>query len=203
MDVVEQSAASIIRSRGRDLGQLATLYRDNDLQPPVVTLAPGAEDIPLPTHRTLWTWWIDKGGPEHLPPFDLISPATLKPFLGRLIVLEPIDDGADFRYRLYGSTIAQFVGMDFTGKLLSQTHALRRIPEVMIPCHLATFRAAIQARQALYMAEQREHAVTPYTWHRLLLPFAAADGSVGRVLLYTVPCEADGNPLPAWRVSED
>ncbi len=202
MSLIEDSAESIIRSSGSELGPLEALYRDSRMQPPTVKLAPRHDEIPLATHRSLWQWWSAQADQDALPNMDLITPAALKPYLGRLILMEPIDGGADFRYRLYGSTIAHFVGNDFTGKLLSETYTHREFPEVAMSCHLATFRASIQARCPLYMAENRDHKVTPYTWHRLLLPFADAEGTVARVVLYTVPCDNNGAPMPAWRMTD-
>lgn len=43
----------------------------------------------------------------------------LRPWLGNVMVLEFLPDREDFRYRLYGSRIAERTGFDMTGKCVS------------------------------------------------------------------------------------
>ena len=197
MSVVECTAEAIIRSGGDDLGELAESYRAQGLQPPTVTLSPSPDQVEVGPHQALLAWW--NGCADGEPPSVAeITPTALRAHLGRLIVLEPIDAN-DFRYRLYGSTIAQFVGVDFTGKLLSETWSLRAWPELTRTYYLATYHAAVTARRPLYTSERRIGQGEVHVWHRLLLPFADADQPVTRVLLHTMACDVNGKPLPVWR----
>jgi hypothetical protein len=198
VEIVEEAVEAIIRSGGSDLGGLGDDYRAQGLSPPIVRLAPRPDEVPLAAHRALLAWWSERAPPDGLPPAGLIAPDVLRAYLGRLIVLEPVAGGADFRYRLYGSIVARFVGTDLTGKLLSQTYAMGVWPDPVTRYYLATYRAALRARQPLYSFQKLSGATTLYVWHRLLLPFADAAGAVSRLLLFTVPCDPDGNPLPAW-----
>jgi hypothetical protein len=197
MNTVERAAEAIMRSGGEDLGELGADYRAQGLQPPYVTLDPAPDQVSVAPQESLLGWWIASGGADALPPVALITPSALRAYLGRLIVLEPIDS-SDFRYRLYGSTIAQFVGADFTGKLLSETWSLRAWPELTRTYYLATYHAAVCARRPLYTTERRVGQAEVHVWHRLLLPFADGDASVTRVLLHTMACDNDGKPLPVW-----
>jgi hypothetical protein len=197
MNTVVQAAEAIMHSGGSDLGALAADYRANGLQPPLVMLDPTPAQIDVAPHKSLLGWWTQQGNGE-APPVALITPGALRAYLGRLIVLEPID-AHDFRYRLYGSTVAQFVGADFTGKLLSETWSLRAWPELTRAYYLATYHAAVSARRPLYTTERRVGQNEVHVWHRLLLPFADPGEPVSRVLLHTMACDNDGNPLPVWR----
>lgn len=198
MNTVERTAEAIMRSGGSDLGELAEGYLDQGLRPPKVTLDPGEADVEVAPHKSLLAWWRANGTPDRPPPPALIAPDALRAHLGRLIVLEPIDAN-DFRYRLYGSTIAQFVGADFTGKRLSETWSRRAWPELTRTYYLATYHAAVCARRPLFTSERRIGSGEVHVWHRLLLPFADGDRPVTRVLLHTVACDNNGQPLPVWR----
>lgn len=197
MTTVERMAAAIVRSGGSNLGELAEGYLDQGLQPPEVRLDPAEDDVEVVPQKSLLAWWLANGAPGRPPPPSLIAPDALRAHLGRLIVLEPID-ASDFRYRLYGSTIAQFVGADFTGKRLSEIWSRRAWPELTRTYYLATYHAAVSARRPLFTSERRDAGGEVHVWHRLLLPFADGDGPVTRVLLHTVACDHAGQPLPVW-----
>ena len=62
--------------------------------------------------RFLLRWWdglvAQHGGP---PPASVkLDPLALRPALGHLCTLQPVDGGADFRFRLYGSLVAESAG---------------------------------------------------------------------------------------------
>lgn len=197
MNTVERTAEAILASGGSDLGDLSAQYCAEGLQPPLVTLEPTPAQVPVDGQKSLLAWWLANRADGEPPPVGLITPGALRAHLGRLIVLEPID-ASDFRYRLYGSTIAQFVGADFTGKLLSETWSLRAWPELTRSYYLATYHAAVRARRPLYTTERRVGPTDEHVWHRLLLPFADAGQPVTRVLLHTLACDIHGKPLPVW-----
>jgi hypothetical protein len=203
MDLVEDAVEAALRSRGGDLGALAAAYRRAGLAQPTIRLAPEPDGLPLAQHRDLLAWWRQLSAAGGLPPAQLITPDGLRTHLGRLIVLEPVDDGADFRYRLYGSVVAQFTGFDLTGWLLSRTETQPYWPALVTAYYFVTYRAAYRARQPLYSAVQLAGTTSPYVWHRLLLPFVGPDGAVSRLLLCTVPCDLDSTPLPAWQTMQD
>lgn len=45
----------------------------------------------------------------------------LVPWLGNVIIMDVIDGGADFRYRLIGTTITRFLNRDYTGKTILES----------------------------------------------------------------------------------
>src|SRR3546814_11195528 len=63
--------------------------------------------------------------------------------LGFVMLLESNDDGRDFRYRLYGSTIARISGFEMTGRLMSSHPASAYAVEFAI----ASTRACVRRRQ--------------------------------------------------------
>src|SRR5262245_27250689 len=67
----------------------------------------------------LYQLWHSKRGGRFAPARVDIRAEQLQPWLGNLILLDVIDGGKDFRYRLFGSVIAREAGFDLTGKFLS------------------------------------------------------------------------------------
>ena len=81
---------------------------------------PDPADFTDPRLPRLLDWWRGECGGEALPA-RAIDPLALRFILGWLMIMEPLDGGADFRYRLYGSSIAEIMGRDLTGCKISDT----------------------------------------------------------------------------------
>jgi hypothetical protein len=75
--------------------------------------------VESPLLVALYDAWQEMRGSRPFPSRRDIDPIRLKFILGRLILVDVIDDGADFRVRLHGSDLANRVGFDMTGQLLS------------------------------------------------------------------------------------
>ncbi|HEX6957939.1 MAG TPA: hypothetical protein VF194_08140 [Ferrovibrio sp.] len=126
------------------------------------------------------------GGPPHLSQID---PFALRPALGHVIQFDVLDGGADFHCRLYGSTIAAISGFDMTGKRLSEFPASHYVAEYA----LAQSRAACRRRRPLYSRRRPARAEFVSSWHRLTLPFVDDAGDVARLLIGSLPTDAEGN----------
>ena len=202
IDDLDRTVAAIIGSRGSDLGPLADEYRHVGVAPPSIVLDPGPDDIPLLPHRELLALWrrlIDGNVPPHV---GSLTPFVLAPFLGRLVLLDPVAAGEDFRYRLYGVIVADYAGFDLTGKLLSEVAEMSVWPMQVHHYYLATYRAVLRARLPLYSSQRLTANNKPYVWQRLLVPFAGNDGSIARLVMLTIPCSLQGEPLEAWEIQD-
>tara|TARA_R110000737_G_scaffold299919_1_gene306749 strand:- start:37 stop:585 length:549 start_codon:yes stop_codon:yes gene_type:complete len=62
-----------------------------------------------------WESWTGSG----LPPRSHFPPESFGKLMGRISLLEPVKDGADFIYRLYSVIAANKGGMDFTNMHVS------------------------------------------------------------------------------------
>jgi len=144
----------------------------------------------MPTRplRFLAQFWSALTRDGELPHHDKIDPLALQPALGYLMLLDVIEGGMDFRYRLYGSTIANISGFDLTGRLMSEHPASTYVVEF----NLAVTRAALRRRTPLYTTRNPLGAQDTKTWPRLALPFSDRDGAVARFLVGTVAIGADG-----------
>ena len=65
--------------------------------------------------------WRGLAREGELPPAEAIDPTALIFILGWLMIIDPLAGGADFKYRLYGSSIAELTGRDLTGCKVSDS----------------------------------------------------------------------------------
>jgi len=73
-----------------------------------------------PDALMLWHYWQDKCAGRPMPDradINIVDLAAIAPYLA---ICETVDDGTDFRLRLYGSELRQMSGEERTGKLLSE-----------------------------------------------------------------------------------
>jgi hypothetical protein len=153
-------------------------------RPPVETLA--AQQL-----RFLLRYWEDLRGTRPMPGMSEIDAAEMRPALGYVNLVDAIEDGRDFRYRVFGSIVAAVSGFDMTGRLASELKASSYIVEF----GLAAYRAARERREPLFSEHGPPAAVYTATWHRLVLPLAGAEGQVARFLVGAVPIARDGSPV--------
>jgi hypothetical protein len=149
---------------------------------PDVLWNPTAEQVPTPPLKFLAARWSGLASGASLPAVASIDALELKPALGYIILLDPIDDGRDFRVRLFGTSISSVSGFDLSGRLLSDHPASGYVVEFMI----AATRAALQRRVPLFTGRRPVGAQDTRRWLRLAIPFADDGGRVGRLLVGTV-----------------
>lgn len=133
--------------------------------------------------KVLFRWWRAKRPTHGLPSIDAVDPVALKEALGYLMILDVLEDGWDYRYRLYGSEIAQHAKRDYTGQKTSDLKVVSPIPTFYIAC----YRAVLVRPEPLMTRNQPPSEVSTTTWTRLVLPMAGADGKIARFLVGNVP----------------
>jgi hypothetical protein len=162
--------------------EIDRLFREIDSPPPVTRWDPpddAFEDGPL---RFLLGLWRRRSAGGRLPLSRDIDAVELWPALGYVMLLEPIDDGADFRYRVYGTIIAEHSGIEMTGKQVWD------VPAPLVAVYfLATYRAVYRARRPLYAHHTTHHDIQIADWSRIILPFADDHGRVDRLLVGNLP----------------
>src|ERR1700733_2935161 len=63
------------------------------------------------------SYWVRKRGPRFMPHKSDIDPTDIPPkLLPNLQMIDAIDGGARFRYRLIGTALAEANGKDYTGR---------------------------------------------------------------------------------------
>ncbi len=136
----------------------------------------------------LYRHWQDKAGESGLPGREMFNPFELKPWLGHLMLLQVLDGGQDFFYRLFGVAVAELVGFDITGSRLSD------LPDEGRNLLMQEYRLAVQSRRHIFSAGVPLYGRNYIIIDRLTLPLAGADGGVGFLLVAIYPSRgaADG-----------
>lgn len=73
-----------------------------------------------PSAVQLAEYWLVKRGERAMPFRSDIRPTEIPTLLPNLIINEVVEDGADFRIRLYGTEMVKLSGEERTGKLISE-----------------------------------------------------------------------------------
>ncbi len=178
------------------------MLRERPLDP-FVRQSPGADDISDKRLVELLRYWERLRGQSErgdLPFVPAIDPAPLRFILGWLMIVEPIDGGVDFRYRLYGSAIAEVMGRDLTGCCINDSFPHFAAWTAQI------YRDAMAHRQPVLTRHTPRRYVAIEQWERLILPFGDPDGAVAWFLVGAVVVRrvqgAVSIPVP-WPLRDD
>jgi hypothetical protein len=158
---------------------------------PTLTWRPRVAALAAQQHRFLLRYWEDLRGTQPMPDAAKIDAVEMRPALGYINLIDPVEGGRDFRYRLFGSIVAAVSDFDMTGQLASTLKASPYVAEFVI----AVCRAALTRGEPLFTEHGPPAAVYTATWHRLVLPLAGEDGKVTRLLVGMVPMTHDGKPV--------
>ncbi|MBL8705981.1 MAG: hypothetical protein JNM30_14115 [Rhodospirillales bacterium] len=124
-----------------------------------------------------------------LPARAAASPETLRPWIGNLMILDPVDGGRDFRYRLYGSAIVSHCDFDLTGRLVSSFSSKTGT------FFLESYRTCLSTLKPVLTQNVAEHSRGMILWERLLVPFRTDRGSVQIVATnHPIPLVAKASP---------
>ena len=171
-----------------DLAPIDAVFASHGATPPEIAWQPVAAQLSPAPLRFLAAHWAQLPRRADLPHVRQIDALQLGPALGCIMLLDAIDGGRDFRYRLYGTIVTRISRFDMTGRLLSQHPASSYVAEF----GLAASRAALQRRQALYTARAPVGAEETATWHRLALPLIDDTGAVVRLIAGAAAVRGDG-----------
>lgn len=128
----------------------------------------------------LYRLWQAKRGGEGLPTRGDFGIDELRPLMGRIAILDVIDGGVDFRFRLYGSSIASAYRGEMTGKSVSayRPHFYAKIAP--------GYREVVATRQPRYDEIQVDDEMMLYRWERLVLPLGNGGTEVDMLLVASI-----------------
>jgi hypothetical protein len=123
----------------------------------------------------------------------VVDPTELRAALGYINILEPVDGGANFRFRLFGSHVAEASDSELTGRLVSDMEASPYVVDFAV----ASYRAVLMRRLPLLSVRYPAGARLVGFWERLVVPYRCARSGEERLLVGHVPADASGpNLLP-------
>ena len=174
-----------------DQTEIDAAFGADGAKPPRIQWDPGPDDFETQPCRFLRQHWHTLRGDGDSVATGAIDPTAMRPALGYVLLVDVIDGGRDFRYRLYGSLVASVAHQDMTGRLMSEHQASDYVVDFSIACG----QAGIAMRRPL--CTLRYPARTDFTraWERLQLPLTGADGTIPRFLVGNVPIDRSGDVL--------
>lgn len=124
-------------------------------------------------------YWEDRRGGRDIPDRRDIDVLDLKPWLGWLNVLDVIDGGRDFRYRVFGTHHVARLGADVTGKLASESNAAVRSHFTLFLGSIITTRRPVLT----HVTQQNMATGHAYEWRRLGVPLTRGGTAVDAVMV--------------------
>ena len=86
-----------------------------------ITDEPQFIDVPEhPSVVELLAYFEGKRGTREMADRADVKPSEIARFMPNMIIAEAVNDGEDFRTRLFGTTLVELLGEERTGKLLSE-----------------------------------------------------------------------------------
>lgn len=165
-----------------DMHACDKLLAELDAPAPRLIWRPIAGDFNEAYLTKVYSWWHEQHISGSLPSPVRIDPINLRGLLGNLLILDVLQDGADFRVRLYGSNVTPHSHHDTTGQ---------KITEVWTPLRdyfLVNYRAVAKCGLPLYSLHTPPPDVNLAAWKRLILPFGEGR-QVTRLLVGICPTE--------------
>jgi hypothetical protein len=167
--------------------ELHRLFAAEGILPPVVLWNPTRDQLVLPQHRFLLDYWRGLIREGRLPTRQELDPVAMAPALGFVMILETIEDGWNFRYRLYGSRIAEHTKRDYTGLTTADLAG----PPCITAFYTSIYRALARRPVPLFTENTPAPFVHVTHWRRLILPLGDGGGAVTGYLV--------GNVAGEWR----
>ncbi len=158
---------------------------------PTTLWTPRADEAQTGPIRHLIRYFERKSAGGIDVPAAMLDPAEFRPALGYVNIVEPVNGGCDFRFRIFGTFVAAVTGQDLTGQFVSQIPA----SDYVVDHALACYRAAFARRLPLLSMRIPLGAENTHRWERLVLPFVGPANVVSRLLIGVVPIGVAGLPM--------
>ncbi|MES1990384.1 MAG: PAS domain-containing protein [Pseudomonadota bacterium] len=111
---------------GRQLGSLAQISAEEVLEQQgemarvdKAYASVDPQELTCPAQKAVHAYWNQKRGARTMPARADINPVDLREHLGWIMMVEVLDDMADFRYRLIGTKVTRYFVNNSTGQTVS------------------------------------------------------------------------------------
>jgi hypothetical protein len=148
-------------------------------------------DEAAPSLRSLYALWESRRRGRRVPARQDIDVLELRPWLGWLTVMDMVDDGADFIYRIFGTSQAAQIGIDLTGRHASTCPAVTQ-------SFLNRLREAGRTARPIFGVRVIEVSARGYAyrWQRLILPLTRQTEAIDTFMILAAPVEPAVSPPP-------
>ncbi len=175
--VAQRLAADLAAGDSTSAGRL---FLENGGQPPIVLWRPRPEAISVPQLAFLVQYWdsLPRAAGAATPHLRSIDPQAMRKALGFVALIDIVDGGTDFSYRVYGTRIAERYGSDLTNRKTSEIDDGSYAAAFLV----AVYRAALKRAEPVFT----EHFPSPRSssakWSRVVLPLIGDSGGIERFL---------------------
>jgi hypothetical protein len=147
------------------------------------------DEVPLDRIKTarlveLLAWWNARCGARPMPSRADFEVSELKPWLGNIHLIDVEEGGAEFRYRVYGSNIAQYFGRDLTGLTTAVARSATR--DIV----RSEYMTVVRERRPMLVQRERSIAGRDTPVERLILPLSADGAGVDKLMVGSYPVRA-------------
>jgi hypothetical protein len=137
-------------------------------KPAQIVVDPSPADIANPRQRGLLLRWRAEATPLGLPSLESLQGNELRALAGYLVLLEIVDGGRDYIYRLYGKAVAKAYGEDMTGRRTLE------FPGPIAAFFLDIYAQVVADRVPIFTRHVPPAKVNVAHWDRLTLPISQA-----------------------------
>lgn len=147
------------------------------------------EDLENAKLRFLFEYWsgIRARRDDGLVTKGDIDIVELKTALGNLMLLDVERGGLDAVYRVYGTSVAEQAGRDWTGYRVSEMNRKAKTPLALM--YRACYRAVHDTRRPLYSSNKSPPWLPARAWQRLILPICSPAGLCMQFLVGNIAIE--------------
>lgn len=128
--------------------------------------------------RRLYAYWDERRGTREFPGRPDIDPIDMHFALGHISLIDVLWEPLRFRYRLHGSIVAAWAGMDMTGKFVDEIPEPRRRGFAE-----DDFRVVVTTRRPLARHGDQNRDEGYWNFDSIILPLGLADGAINMLLL--------------------
>lgn len=152
----------------------------NEAAPSRAPAFPPVEDgwIESEILQDIYRHWLGLAHGPGLPVRDDFDPVDVPLLLPYVYLVDVIDGGADFRYRVVGTHITESAGFDFTGQLVSDFMRTNESEDRAGEYHRCLGTGQPNCRSGNLVDYGREHML----YERLLCPMTRTSGKVELIL---------------------
>ncbi|HJW41898.1 MAG TPA: PAS domain-containing protein [Rhizomicrobium sp.] len=153
-------------------------------------------------------YWERKRGSRAMPSRGQVVPSEIKNLLPFVVLVDVVDGGADFRYRLVGSQLHAYFPAQPTGRLVSE--ALLPFGADTVAATLDVYRRVVAQRQPLRIrGDGAWYAQDPKFFEAILTPLSEDGASANMIFgvfkfvwdFATVPLEMAAAAERDWHAS--
>lgn len=124
--------------------------------------------------QEIYVHWFGLTPESGMPARSDFDPANIPLLLPHIYLIDVVDGGADFRYRLVGTHITEAVGFDFTGQLVSDFMRTNESEDRVNEYHRCLETGQPNCKSSDLVDYGREHML----YERLLCPMSRSTGAV-------------------------